>query len=283
MESTEENSDDHESHHAHHKKRAHKKQQKIHDEQKEEKKIEDPNAAVGIEEQMPSDSVMRQLKAFASQKLTSMSNQKKLEKIVAADAQEPSTGENRPAVLLTGAHHARELISMQMAVYQVLKLLHGAFVEQDQGMRNLLAQNKYYVVPCVNPDGVNLVEQNWQKDHTVLKKRKNMSPNAVRSSKQNFTCLPEDSGVDLNRNYGIDFGVGEKTQVGLGEDNMYDPCADECGECYRGPAPFSEPETRAMRDFLTANKNEIKFVSNFHSYGNMWIWPFNGKVENPIE
>ena len=89
--------------------------------------------------------------------------------------------------------------------------------------------------------------------------------------------------MDLNRNYAIDFGVGEKTQVGLTEKNMYDPCADECGECYRGPAPFSEPESRAMRDFLISHKSEIKFVSNFHSFGNMWIYPFNGKSDNPIE
>ena len=30
-----------------------------------------------------------------------------------------------------------------------------------------------------------------------------------------------------------------------------------------------------MRDFIFANVNEIKFVYNFHSYGNMYLTPFN--------
>ena len=108
-----------------------------------------------------------------------------------------------------------------------------------------------------------------------------MNPEAVRSVKD-FECLPEDNGVDLNRNYGADWGVSDQTQIGLG-DNMYDSCADPCGECYRGKKPFSEPETRAVRDFLYSHKSEIKFVSNFHSYGNMWIYPYNGKKANNIK
>lgn len=78
-----------------------------------------------------------------------------------------------------------------------------------------------------------------------------------------------ESGVDLNRNYGYNFGDG---------DNHDDPCS----ETYRGTGPFSEPETRAMRDFLTAHKNEIKFVYNFHSYGNKFVIPFNGKFPNDL-
>ena len=61
-----------------------------------------------------------------------------------------------------------------------------------------------------------------------------------------------------------------------------DECANPCGECYRGPEPFSEPETRALRDFLQAHKDEVKFVYNFHSNGNMWIYPFNGREHNDI-
>lgn len=90
------------------------------------------------------------------------------------------------------------------------------------------------------------------------------------------------AGVDLNRNWGVDFGVSEKTQIGLNARNQYDDCGDPCGECYRGPEPFSEPETRAIRDFLQANKDSVKFVYNFHSNGNMWIYPFNGRNPNDI-
>lgn len=63
---------------------------------------------------------------------------------------------------------------------------------------------------------------------------------------------------------------------------MLDDCSGPCSECYRGTEPFSEPESRAFRDFLTEHKDEIKFVSNTHSYGNMWIWPYNGMEQNDI-
>jgi hypothetical protein len=62
-----------------------------------------------------------------------------------------------------------------------------------------------------------------------------------------------------------------------------DECADECGECYRGPYAFSEPETIAIRDFLTDRKDEIKFSFNFHSYGNTWMIPFNGVSDNNLQ
>lgn len=38
-----------------------------------------------------------------------------------------------------------------------------------------------------------------------------------------------------------------------------------------------------MRDFLVARREEIKFVYNFHSYGNMYLWPYNGSNPNDIE
>ena len=45
---------------------------------------------------------------------------------------------------------------------------------------------------------------------------------------------------------------------------------------YRGPAPFSEPETQTMRDFVLARKDSLKFALNYHSYGNMVIIPYSG-------
>lgn len=75
------------------------------------------------------------------------------------------------------------------------------------------------------------------------------------------------TGVDLNRNYGFSHG-----NFGAKED----PCA----ESFSGPFPFSEPETRAMRDFIFSNVEQIKFVYNFHAYGNMFVTPFNSLADN---
>ena len=68
-------------------------------------------------------------------------------------------------------------------------------------------------------------------------------------------------GVDLNWNYDFHFG-------GNSEDK------EKCGETFNGGKPFSEPETSAIKNLLDKYSN-IRSAMNFHSYGNMWIWPFN--------
>lgn len=71
-----------------------------------------------------------------------------------------------------------------------------------------------------------------------------------------------DTGVDLNRNYDFKFGFDEEGSVN-----------DPCDEIYRGQYAFSEPETRAIKDLV--ENNNIQAAMNFHSWGNLWITPFN--------
>lgn len=131
----------------------------------------------------------------------------------------------KPAILLTGAHHSRELASIQMPLYSLLKLLHG-MVHQQRETMNLLIQNKYYFIPIVNVDGVAEIEEHYKATGKFLEKRKNMNP------KYKGACEGhEEYGVDLNRNYGVAW-----TTPGGSES---DPCAGN----FKGEYPFSEPET----------------------------------------
>ena len=93
-------------------------------------------------------------------------------------------------------------------------------------------------------------------------KRKNMNPKYQGLCKDSEG---QEAGVDLNRNYGMAWSVPGGSER--------DPCAGN----FAGDAPFSEPETRAIRDFLVQRRHEIKFVYNFHSYANMWLWPYNSQ------
>ena len=45
-------------------------------------------------------------------------------------------------------------------------------------------------------------------------------------------------------------------------------------ETYRGPQAFSEPETRAVRDFILNRKYEIQMYLTLHSYGQMFLYPW---------
>ena len=157
-------------------------------------------------------------------------------------------------------------------------MLHGS-LHNDPFYKHMLDSNLFYFVPIVNPDGLALIEQEFKTTGKVVTKRKNQNPEA-RTSLAGKICKPEDSGVDLNRNYAMDWGNGNRADYGHGEEDL---CSDPCGDCYRGKEPFSEKETQAMRDFINTNKDQIKFVVNIHSNGNSWIFPYNGRVENDIE
>lgn len=97
-----------------------------------------------------------------------------------------------------------------MAVYQLLQLLKLGDMEGKENKRwkTMLEQNKYFFLPIFNVDGVALIEKNWPDTHKIVPDRKNMD-----SKYSAFECkgtsnekVGVDYGVDLNRNFGIDFG-----------------------------------------------------------------------------
>ena len=188
---------------------------------------------------------------------------------------------------MTGATHARELISTSLNVYEMLKLLKHGAVEKDPHFEKLLNQNRYFFLPILNVDGVNMIEENWVKNKKIIPHRKS----ADKTLTSNCLHPEEDIGVDLNRNFGIDFGQVDPIvkYQGLNYDaddsiNAKDPMKIlPCEYNYPGPKAFSEPETIAYKNFLTQHQKDMSFVINMHSNGNAFIYPFNGRQKNDIE
>ena len=52
-------------------------------------------------------------------------------------------------------------------------MLHGGLVHQDPEYLELLTQNKYYVIPVVNPDGLAEIERIWEETGEYVPIRKN--------------------------------------------------------------------------------------------------------------
>ncbi|TPW19078.1 MAG: cpt [Elusimicrobia bacterium] len=75
------------------------------------------------------------------------------------------------------------------------------------------------------------------------------------------------TGVDLNRNYDFRFG-GEGASDSPGSDT------------YHGPSAFSEPESRAVRDFVNALPN-LKMMVSYHTFSELILYPWGG-VDEPI-
>jgi hypothetical protein len=68
---------------------------------------------------------------------------------------------SKHAILITGATHAREMISTSMNVFEILQLLQKGVVKPDPTWVSLLNQNKYIYMPIFNVDGVALIEKEW--------------------------------------------------------------------------------------------------------------------------
>ena len=164
-------------------------------------------------------------------------------------------------MLIDGAHHSRELITIKMTFSILLKLLHGVYHEDNQTFQ-ILKTTQVYIIPVVNPDGVAFIEENETGDGTILLKRKN-----GRRNSQRCKFGEVDEGVDLNRNYDINWSGSDPFDRFNSE--------SECSQSYPGLEAWSEPETRTMRDFILSHKDTLKFVLNYHSYGNMFIVPYS--------
>ena len=130
----------------------------------------------------------------------------------------------------------------------------------DPVATSLLDQRRIYIVPVVNPDGYKINEDYYISNGGVAfgYHRKN-----ARDTNNNGLVDRNTDGIDLNRNYGYQWGLDD---VGSSP--------NPADETYRGPAPFSEPETQAERDIVALL--QPKTGISFHTYGDLMIHPWGG-------
>jgi hypothetical protein len=158
----------------------------------------------------------------------------------------PSVDEDEPEVLYTGLTHAREPIGGEVVLYTMDYLLDN--YGSDQTVTEIVDGRELYFVPVVNPDGYVYNEVTDPDGGGMW--RKNRRDNGGGAY-----------GVDLNRNYGFEWG---RDNVGSSPDSS--------SIVYRGPAAFSEPETRAIRDLAEAHSFSV--VVDYHSAGNVLLYPW---------
>ncbi|XP_050348097.1 carboxypeptidase B-like [Nymphalis io] len=144
-------------------------------------------------------------------------------------------------VWVDGSIHPREWISAAVVTYIADQLVR-TFHEQPESITN----KDWYMLPVLNPDG-------YEYTHTH-----------DRMWRKNRARYGECVGVDLNRNFS--YGWGERGEEGSSEDpgNIF----------YRGPKPFSEPETAALKRVILDSKANFKVFLSLHSYGEVIIFPW---------
>lgn len=158
----------------------------------------------------------------------------------------PGVDENEPEMLYTALHHAREPNSASQMIYYMWYLLENYATNPE--VQYIVNNAELFFVPCVNPDGYVYNETTNPDGFGYWRKNRRNNGDGT-------------YGVDLNRNYGYFWGL-----------NNAGSSPSTTSETYRGPGPFSEPETRMMRDFCLAHN--FLFTLNCHTSGNLFIYPW---------
>ncbi|MGC2999924.1 M14 family metallopeptidase [Streptomyces sp. G35A] len=161
-----------------------------------------------------------------------------------------ATDESEPEVLFTHHQHAREHLTVEMALYLLREL--GAGYGSDPRVTDMVNGREIWIIPDLNPDGgeydiASGSYRSW---------RKNRQPNSGSSY----------VGTDLNRNW----------------DHRWGCCGGSSGstssETYRGSAPESATEVKVVADFVRSRVvggvQQIKAGIDFHTYSELVLWPF---------
>lgn len=167
-----------------------------------------------------------------------------------------ATDESEPEVLFTHHQHAREHLTVEMALYLLNELTSD--YGTDSRVTNMVNSREIWIVPDLNPDGGEYdvatgSYRSW---------RKNRQPNSGSSY----------VGTDLNRNWAYRFGC----------------CGGSSGstssETYRGTAAESAPEVKVVANFVRSRVvggvQQIKAGIDFHTYSELVLWPYGYTTAN---
>lgn len=173
--------------------------------------------------------------------------------------------DGRPTYHVDGMHHSREWPAGEFPMVFAHYLVEG--YGKDERVTTLLRRLRVTIVPVVNPDGYD-----YSRSAPVDPKDNNTSlafavagaESYWRKNRRSFTGItapgvqrnPDAYGIDPNRNYAYLWGDTEGGSSGI-----------PVNQTYRGEAPFSEPESRNIRD-LVLSRHVTGLISN-HTYGRM--------------
>lgn len=183
---------------------------------------------------------------------------------------------DKPRLFAMSAVHAREYSTAELMTRFAEQLLAGHGVDAEATW--LLDHNEFHLLLQANPDGRKRAEAGvlWRKNENTQ-----ACPQANASPTSN-----SHPGIDLNRNFPWRWGVGTGSST------------TACNGTYRGPSAASEPETQAIRDYVTAIFPDTRpgdpldpaipadpatrgLFLDVHSYSRLVLWPW-GYSSSPV-
>ncbi|SCG81661.1 g-D-glutamyl-meso-diaminopimelate peptidase [Proteiniborus sp. DW1] len=168
-------------------------------------------------------------------------------------------------VTYNASHHANEWITTPLLM-KFIENFSKAYANRTSirgyNVPSIWESSSIYIIPMVNPDGVDLVTY-WPN-----------YPNPIyqQASRINTTGLPlprvwkaNIRGVDLNSNYPADWELDRQLKAAMG---ITGPTPRDWG----GPAPLSEPESRAMANFTS--QHNFRLVIAYHTQGQVIFYQY---------
>ena len=148
-------------------------------------------------------------------------------------------------IILQAGIHAREYITTLFLLKEI------------EYLKNFALNCEIYVVPMMNPDGIQLVLTNAINNHKKFQFLKRINCG------DNFSLFKANvNGVDLNTNFDADWGKGKN--------NIKTPASEN----YVGHKPESEKETCALVEFTKKIKPTLTI--SYHCKGEVVYFGFDG-------
>ena len=195
--------------------------------------------------------------------------------------------DGKPVFFQMGAHHAREWPSAEHAMEWAYELVNG-YKANNARVRRLVGSTRTIVVPVVNTEGfvvsreavgaldngrggpdetANLVvPYEYQRKNCRINNPDGPDPaqgDCTQVGKPNLGITQ--FGVDPNRNYGALWGGPGASADGPG------PLGGDYAQDYRGGAPFSEAESRNIRE-LVSKRHVTTLITN-HTFTGLVLRP----------
>ncbi|GAA0921654.1 MULTISPECIES: M14 family metallopeptidase [Streptomyces violaceusniger group] len=163
---------------------------------------------------------------------------------------------SKPSVLYMSNQHAREWITPEMT----RRLMHYYLDNygKDDRVTRIVDRTELWFVLSANPDGYDYTHQSPANRQWRKNLRDNNGDGKITSG----------DGVDLNRNFGYKWGYDNEGSS-----------ADPADETYRGPAPASEPETKALDAF--EKRIGFTYGINYHSAAELLLYGVGWQVATP--
>lgn len=175
-------------------------------------------------------------------------------------------------VFYNAAHHALEWITSPL----LMKFIENFSRAYSRGqnirgynLQQIWNQSSIYIIPMVNPDGVNLVLEGLDPENPYYNELLQWNDTGLPFSQ---VWKANIRGVDLNLNYPASWEKAKELEPIFGVDG---PAPVR----YAGPASLSEPESSALVNFT--RQHNFKLVIAYHTQGRVIYWNYFG-LEPPI-